>query len=84
MTNTEEQNEIAHLRSLLKDKEDEIARLKLLIGTVGLPVSTQACQLGFVVVLFNCWKLFFVCVLVFVYQIEQSLDLTKALFLVIT
>ncbi|KAK4005494.1 hypothetical protein OUZ56_007202 [Daphnia magna] len=37
MTNTEEQNEIAHLRSLLKDKEDEIARLKLLIGTVGLP-----------------------------------------------
>lgn len=41
MTNTEEQNEIAHLRSLLKDKEDEIARLKLLIGTAGLPVSKQ-------------------------------------------
>ncbi|KAI9560752.1 hypothetical protein GHT06_011704 [Daphnia sinensis] len=37
MSNTEEQKEIAHLRSLLKDKEDEIARLKLLIGTAGLP-----------------------------------------------
>jgi hypothetical protein len=40
MANSEEQGEIAHLRSLLKDKEDEIVRLKQLIGT-GLHVSIR-------------------------------------------
>lgn len=46
MANTKEneQDEIAKLRLLLKDKEDEIARLKVMIGTGsgGPPVSICA------------------------------------------
>lgn len=39
MANTEKEGTIAELLALLKDKDDEIARLKLLIGTGGPPVS---------------------------------------------
>jgi hypothetical protein len=39
MANTEKERTIAELLALLKDKEDEVARLKLLIGTGGPPVS---------------------------------------------
>lgn len=40
---TEAEAEIAKLRSLLKDKEDEICKLKLLIGT-GVPPGIVCLQ----------------------------------------
>ena len=54
MTNTKKEGEIAELLALLKDKDDEIARLKLIIGTGGTPVSVRACHLNSFQTVKNC------------------------------